>query len=492
MQITLFSNFSKRSNSTLQATGGTNVTVTLKDNTSIEDPAFELGAGLSTYDNVTAVLWDSRYYTVTDVTSTSNGTTIISCTLDRPATFKSSITGASAFIERCADTYSLDIRDDNVMTTSKTFVKNTSGGSFLPSDIKSGIIVVGIASTQASRPSGGTVRLAYFDNTSGGTYNVDNLITALYDDDVISSVKKLFANPYDSILSCRYIPGFTCTDLLATNKFTATTGITFGDYSYTTINNLMPTGMGAHTYTKTYEFDLDLVEYYTTYTWRNYEPYSSWTIFLPFYGTISIPASEYIGNEGGACTLYIKATVDLTTGELVYTRYRRVYVSGVATDYIAQEYRTTIGVEIPIQSANRDIIAFATDIVTGAGSVALMLATGGQSAIPGAIATGAASVGRAVVDVSQQHYLTAGSFNAHGTQIATAEPNTIYLTQAGFVTQTTPTNYCNEIGAPFMKADTIGNHSGFIKCQNASISIPGTQADRDAINAMLNSGIFIE
>ena len=490
MQITLYSGFSKRPNSTKQAATGTVVTATLKDRTSIENPVFLLGAGLSSYADVTAVKWDSRYYFVTDITSVHAGVTEIACNLDRGATFKTQIGNTSAFIERCASGYSFDIRDDHVLTTAETFVKNTSGGSFLPSSLQNGVIVLALANISPTPASGGTSQLVYFDST-GGTYSIHNLMNALSDGSVAAAIEKWVAKPYDAILSVRYIPGFTTTNLTTTGKFSTSNILYFGDHAYN-MDSVKCTGTGPWTYTKEYEFDLDLIEYNTIYKWRNYEPYSSWSMFLPFYGTISIPASEYIGNEGGACNLVIKATLDLTTGELVYTRYRRIYAGGAHTDYFAQEYRTTIGVDIPIQSANRDILAFATDIVTGAGSVALMVASGGTAALPGAIAMGAGAITRGIVDVAQQNYLTAGSFNAHGTQIATAEPNVIYITQTGFKTQTTPTNYVNSIGGPYMQEDTISNHNGYIKCNNASVSMNGTQADKDAVNAMLNNGFFFE
>ena len=136
------------------------------------------------------------------------------------------------------------------------------------------------------------------------------------------------------------------------------------------------------------------------------------------------------------------------------------------------------------------MLSFTSDIVAGVGSVALMVASGGSMA--GAVAAGAASGTRAVMDVAQQNISTVGTFNAHGTQIATAENTNIQLTVIGFETQTDPSNYAAAIGAPFMKSDTISNHSGYIKCSNAAVSIAGTQADKDAVNSMLNSGIFYE
>lgn len=492
MQITLYSGFSKRPNSTLQPTGGTNVTVTLKERTSIENPTFLLAAGLSSYENITAVKWGSRYYFVSDITSVHNGLTEIACNIDRGATFKTQIGNTNAFIERCASGHSYDLRDDHVLTTNVNFFDSFSGGQLLPTALSSGVIALTLANISPSQATGGTSQIVYFD-ASGGTYTISQLMNALYDSSVISSIEKILNKPYDAILSVRYIPGFTTANLLAiTGKFSSSTILYFGDHAYSgTIKTVKTTGTAPWTYTKTYEFDLASNAHFSIYKWRNMAPYSKWDMFLPFYGTISIPADEYIDTSGqGLTTLVIKACVDLTTGEMVYTRYRKRYVEGVATEYYAQEYRTTIGVEVPIQSSNRDGLAFSADLAVAAGSVALMVASGGITA-PLAGAAGGA-LGKAMVDAYQQTIYTAGSFNAHGTQICTAEPNNVYLMQTGFETQTTPTAYENVIGAPLMENDTISNHAGYIKCMNASVSIPGTQADKDAVNAMLNNGFFFE
>lgn len=493
MQITLYSGFSKRPNSTLQPTGGTTVTVTLKERTSIENPTFLLAAGLSSYENITAIKWGSRYYFVSDITSVHNGLTEIACNIDRGATFKTQIGNTNAFIERCATGYDGGIRDDHVVTTSTTYsYTDLTGGALTPSSLSTGIIALTLANISPSKATGGTSQIVYFD-AAGGTYGISQLMNALYDNSVISAIEKILNKPYDAILSVRYLPGFTTADLLAlTTLFSSSNILYFGDHAYSgTINTVKTIGTGPWVYTTSFEFSLQNARKYTTYNWRNFEPYATWSMFLPFYGNISIPAQEYLGRTGtNYANLVIKATIDLTTGELVYSRYRKEYSTGTPVSYLMQEYRTTIGVEIPIQGGNRDMLSFASDIVAGVGSVALMIASGGSMA--GAVAAGAASGTHAIMDVAQQNIATVGSFNAHGTQIATAENTNIQLTVVGFETQTDPSNYAAAIGAPFMQNDVISNHSGYIKCNNASVVIPGTQADKDAVNAMLNNGFFFE
>lgn len=493
MTIYTYSNFKKKPNSTKQPTSGTTVTCTLKEATSIENPTFILAGALSSYSNITAVQWDSRYYFVTDIVSKHNGITEISCSIDRLATFKTDIGSTTAFIERCATGYDGSIRDDRIITTDKTYsYTDLTGGALTPSSLGTGVIALTLANISPSQATGGTSQIVYFD-AAGGTYGISQLMNALYDNSVISAIEKILNKPYDAILSVRYLPGFTTSDLLTlTTLFSSSNILYFGDHAYSgTINTVKTIGTGPWIYTNTFEFSLQNARKYTTYNWRNFEPFATWSIFLPFYGNVSIPVQEYLGRPGtNYANLVIKATIDLTTGELVYSRYRKEYSTGTPVSYLMQEYRTTIGVEVPIQGGNRDMLSFTSDIVAGVGSVALMVASGGSMA--GAVAAGAASGTRAVMDVAQQNISTVGTFNAHGTQIATAENTNIQLTVIGFETQTDPSNYAAAIGAPFMKSDTISNHSGYIKCSNAAVSIAGTQADKDAVNSMLNSGIFYE
>lgn len=494
MTITLYTGFAKRVNSTKQPTSGTDVTVRLKDATSIEQPAFELSGGVSSYEGVTALKWGSRYYFVDDITSDLNGVTTIKATLDRGATYKTEIGATEAFIERCVDG-NLTLRDEHIVTTDKTFCVSDISAAYdlTPSAYNKAIIAVSLANIEPVQATGGTSEIVYFD-ASGGTYSIRQLMAALYDGSVKTALEKLFVKPYEAILAVKYIPGFTCSDLYNTGHFSSDTSLFFGDHQFNGINTYKPTGAGPWVYTESWEFDLNYSAYYGSAVWRNLEPYSTWSVFLPFYGNIAIPAQEYINNHNynvTKCTLLIKATIDLTTGELVYTRYRKFYYSGgTKVEYIAQEYRTNIGVEIPIQSANRDMLSFTSDLITGAGSVALMMASGGSTA--GLVAMGASTVSKAVVDVANQHYQTAGSFNAHGTQICTAEPRGVTLIQTGYITQADPDDYKDVIGIPYMQSDTISNHSGFIKCANATVSMGGTQADKDAVNAMLNTGFFYE
>ena len=54
MNINVWTNFSKRVNSTLQPTGGTQISVVLKENCSLENPVFIVSTPITDYTYVEA------------------------------------------------------------------------------------------------------------------------------------------------------------------------------------------------------------------------------------------------------------------------------------------------------------------------------------------------------------------------------------------------------------------------------------------------------
>ena len=53
-------------------------------------------------------------------------------------------------------------------------------------------------------------------------------------------------------------------------------------------------------------------------------------------------------------------------------------------------------------------------------------------------------------------------------------------------------NYISRKGRPVALTHAISNHSGYVQCDGASVSIAGDAWDRDQINSFLNSGFFYE
>lgn len=488
--VTFYSGFSKRPNSTKQPTSGTDKTVVLKESTSIENPTFILNESLSSVAGVSAAKWDSRYYFVTDVTSAHNGITEITCALDRGATYKTAIGGTNAFIERCATGYNMNIADDSLSMLGTNYIQASDSGAILPATTNyGGMVCVQVASTDTCDIAGGGVAAYWFDPARTGITgpHLYDVIAKLWSSNsVYDDLKKVMGDAWSTIIKATFIPYFTANDLIAMTYFEsekATLGTVY--YSDVPVVRLKPgAGIGrtyAHTYS--YVFNLASMMKYNTFTWRNKAPFAKWKMYLPFFGEVDIPIEEYI-DDGGTGKMPIKFMVDLVTGDAVYMRYKRVDLGGGSyVDYEMARYNTSIGIDIPLSNIKSGNKAAAFGSLVQAG---INAAAGNYAGAAGSIIEGAKQAFQN--SVSSTGAMTTGISTC---RIEGLQP-LIRVYQIGYETLNSPAQYVSSIGAPFMAQDVISNHSGFIKCVNASVSMGGTQADKDAVNAMMNSGFFYE
>lgn len=100
VQMTFYSNFSKRTNSTKRPTGGTVQDVVFKDGFSILGGSVSLAVNFLTASNYTAAKFDKYYYIVNNVSSIHNNYVEVSLSLDVLATYKDDIAGYTSRIER--------------------------------------------------------------------------------------------------------------------------------------------------------------------------------------------------------------------------------------------------------------------------------------------------------------------------------------------------------------------------------------------------------
>lgn len=129
MEITFYSNFSKRENSTKQPSGGTTYNVALKDEFSIIGGTVTLQVNFDIAINYTAAKYGSNFYKVVDVVSTSNNIVDITLTLDVLATYKSDIAAYTSMIERSpSDVNIVDIAD-NTIAPLPTYAKSSIGAN---------------------------------------------------------------------------------------------------------------------------------------------------------------------------------------------------------------------------------------------------------------------------------------------------------------------------------------------------------------------------
>lgn len=516
--VTFYSNFTKRVNSTLRPAGGTNVSVLLKEETSIEKPTFILSGTVSTFTGYNYALWDGRYYYVTDVRIQTNGVVAIDCDMDRLATYKIQIGASSQYIERAKDG-SKDIRDELLSWTDETRTKAWDVGRVMPDSTfydyatynggtgglannwyndQHGIIACYLVSADCSALAGGASGLYIFDAENSATSPCPfyALATILTDSSIWGSLTNIVNNVHDVCIKVMYIPWVNISAFATGGEFADAfdlVDIVIGDRIFT----------GTKAYKHKYarlpilcrrNFDVDLSTVVRRpyhgfdYMWANCEPYSKWYLYLPFYGTIEVPMEEFISDSNDVDNrhFFLQSFYDISTGELEYQLVKPFYpidrLNVQRRSYmIYGTYRTTLGVSIPVSQITGSPKEFMSSLVATAAAVASQH-----------YALAATSAAAGVVALNSQHNSAAGSFGSTGVSMTAIEPLNAYLVQVTKEPAEAFGAFAASMGLPVRKRDQISNYDGYIKCRNASVDIPGHEEDKNAVNAFLNSGFFYE
>lgn len=118
MNIILFTDFTKKRNSTKQPddSTGTTVDVYLKEDTSINAPIFILDDTTVSYSYVKAF---GKYFFVDDIQRISKNQIQISCEIDVLATYKTTIGNYTAFVERSSSSYDVNVIDSAISAQQK-------------------------------------------------------------------------------------------------------------------------------------------------------------------------------------------------------------------------------------------------------------------------------------------------------------------------------------------------------------------------------------
>ena len=125
MKVQFYNNFSKRPNSSKIPSTPYDVELELllKEDTSIEQPAFVLNGNIFTYNYAYIPAWN-RYYFVGEAVSIANGLTQLTLHEDYLASHKSAVGSTKAMILRSSTGYNVWIPDEEVyVSTQKTEVR---------------------------------------------------------------------------------------------------------------------------------------------------------------------------------------------------------------------------------------------------------------------------------------------------------------------------------------------------------------------------------
>ena len=449
MNITLYTNFSKRINSTKRPAGGESRDVKLKDNTSIERPVFLLRGSLPNYNYAQ---FDGRYYYIDDITSVAYELYELSCSIDYLATYKDEIGSYNCFIERSNNNYDIYLNDSAVSAEQRLIYENIATTS----------------ATTYNTTGCYIVRVVGSDSADGGisTYALDigevgSLLTYCFDpnnftDEIVDQFIKTFFNPFQYIVSCMWFP-ISKASIDGSNS-----SIKLGWWEVSgSFKKISGSGV-----TEIVQLAVPS-NYYDDY--RAYNPnYTQVTLQIP--GTGAINLDPTLLSEG---SIWCETVVDYITGDANTSIAK--WVNGVRRGTVA-----TIAGKWGVPVTIGQLQSIVGGVAEVAGNIA-GLAMGSYN--PGANVIGAIEGVKNILSPTPS--VLGGAGNKQSLKVKSSYSVSIRNYGSGELTTSV-------YGRPCCKNLTIGNIPGYVKCANASVPIPSLGKDREIVNSYLNGGFYYE
>lgn len=458
MQITCYSGFSKKPNSTKRPSSGTSKTVTLKQPTSVMNPVFVMEGYSLAYNYIQ---WGSRYYYVDDIIVVHNNIAEYHCSTDAMATYKDDIGSSSQYVLRAAGVYDGDIIDHfyPALAEMTETVSDPNQDPAWVTDYASGQFVIGIMGANAG-PNGGAVN--YYAMKSGGMAAITNY---LLDETNYSGVTEISAdllkcifNPLQYIVSCMWFPFDV-----------ATIGSADIEVGWWTITGVQATKLSSSVYTRNISFNIPKhPQAATRGNYLNMAPFSSYMLAAGPWGII--PISNINTLDDSALSAVMK--VDLFTGTGRFSIVANSVLSYVE-DHVAQ-------IGVPIQLGQNVLNQGAlSGIMSGANNAAWSAISGNPIGLLGG---GMQTIG-SVAELSQSIGSTIGS---NGSMAF----NTIFRLLGRFLKVADADNTTH--GRPLCTTRTISSLSGYIQTQKADFDTTATPAEKNTILSYMDSGFYYE
>ena len=472
MNITYWTGYSKKKNSTAQPTSGTDATVTLKDDCSILNPVFDC-SGVPDNVNYIYVSNFGRYYFVSDVVHITADRIQIHCSVDVLASYKSQIGGYTANVEFAASSSNIYITDPRNKPTYVMQEKHSTLVSLTNKGFDNiGCFIVGIISNQG---------LNYYVLSESDFTSLCQILFDLGNANQLSNNFYDLANCIVSAVWSTYIPS---SDILASTVVTIG-----GDPSSSPIVTPLELGIfnkitqrldGIDLGTLTIPFPSD--DHNISFSYLDLPPFTTGEIYLPYVGCVPLDLDIFAPFK----SISIKMAIDHYTGDIVYSFHN---ISG---DMIAS-YQGNCATNIPISSRSYNAIGKTAAAISAIGGAASIIA-GIASENVALAGSGVTALANAAISNYQS-----GSVHTHTNgSLSSAVSSRLSLDIISTVSTRTPTTwdvsteFKNVSGMPYYKAAQISSLSGYIQCSGASVAISGYDTEKDAVNGYLNSGFYYE
>ena len=500
MNITLYSAFQKKDNSTKQPGAGVSGAVVpghLKEPTSVLHPAVRfqnnvLGNGINP-DCTYAYIPDfHRYYFINDWTW-DNGTWVAQMDVDLLASHKTAIGSKSEYILRTNSTttnFNGAISDSMYPATTNFDIDQVNFSNPFVESLSQGVYIVGIINQTQTDTVGAityyAMTSAQFGSLKSTLFSDVNLdIMGILDgsvtpaipniDDMSVELFRTMYNPYQYIASCIWFP-ITYESVPGDSVLE----IALGWWKYSLSGKRLTSQVAF------YNDGVSMIPTHPLASTRgkylNYAPYTKLTLYGKF-GSMPIDTS-YLEIGSYLVNTY---TVDLITGETIFEVFISDNSAGTGRKLIN---KTTFLLGTPIQIAQVGVdylntVATAVPAIQSAiGSAGIGAMLGGPTgAITGAIASGSTGIINALETAMPQ--LVTGGANG---SFATSQISTVLIAIHFNIVNEDVTHR----GRPLCAVRTINTLSGYVLCAEGDIDLDCYNEERDNIRRYLTTGFYWE
>ena len=474
MEVKLYQDFSKRSNSNLAPTTGyvyITKNLTLKEKCDILKPSFFL-ADTVKYTYCEAFGW---YYFITNTAYDINGAQYIECKLDPLATWRDEINLQSAFVKYSTSKYNEFLRDERIVTGGKM----VSASIHLPLSeyISQNETYMWLLTTFVADPDDYTNNgiMCYLFTNAEWLYFIQEIVSN--GESFFGSINQSFTDLKNAFIDISCIPfanaesmGAVCNDVIVGTYHTHCSAH-YASHEAIIINDGMPlTSLNRSDF-------------------RILEPYTYAKLFLPFVGVVDFSCEE-LQNAG---SLFFSIYANILTRKITYIVYVGSGNLENANAKILGIYHGTFGIQIPLAYLyNDNAQGFIQSSITAAGGLATM-AGGVVSGNPIVVGAGAASALAAEASAFMKansknismHGGLSGNYGWSACQSIKLEVFTPEVSED-------PANLAQLYGRPLLQVEQIGNLTGY--CETVGFSFNGNVIDsvRDMINTAMDSGVYLE
>lgn len=232
----------------------------------------------------------------------------------------------------------------------------------------------------------------------------------------------------------------------------------------------------------------------------DYNPFSGYFLYLPFVGYVELDPNDIVGKE-----TFIKAYVDLTSGDLVY------YIYSSTDNRMIMTKSANVSVDIPTQSQNKNINNLAwlktiSNLIETTAKTSISMGTAAGQIVTGNVAKGAQTAASAATGIVGGVFdLTWGVYDATRPNLTGAgeqgnlgwfTPTNIYLVKVKNEPCDTLEDLSKSYGRPLLKYQTDTERKslqGRTKYRQCHISFDDMLDSEIAmLNDILTNGFTIE